>query len=86
MKTIAITIDEPTLQILDELAASFHQPRSRSALVRVAVREFAQRQRQRESEAQERQVLQKHKKLLARQARALIGEQALTESYYQANP
>ena len=76
MKTIAVTIDEPTLQILDELAASSHQPRSRSALVRVAVREFAQRQRQQESEAQERQVLQKHKKLLARQARALIAEQA----------
>ena len=76
MKTIAITIDEPTLQILDELAGSSHQTRSRSALVRVAVREFAQRQRQHESEAQERQILQKHKKLLARQTRALIAEQA----------
>jgi metal-responsive CopG/Arc/MetJ family transcriptional regulator len=76
MKTIAVTIDEPTLQILDELAASSRQPQSRSALVRVAVREFAQRQRQQASEAQERQVLQKHKKLIARQARALIAEQA----------
>jgi metal-responsive CopG/Arc/MetJ family transcriptional regulator len=62
-------------QILDELAASSRQPQSRSALVRVAVREFAQRQRQQESEAQEHQVLQKHKKPLARQAWALIAEQ-----------
>ena len=76
MKTIAVTIDEPTLQLLDELAASSPQLRSRSALVRTAIRQFAERERRRESEAHEHEILHKHRKQLARQARALITEQA----------
>ena len=76
MKTIAVTIDETTLQLLDELAAASPQPCSRSALVRTAVREFAEKERQRETEAREHEILRKHRKLLARQARALVAEQA----------
>ena len=75
MKTIAVTIDETTLRLLDELAAVMLRPRSRSALVRIAVREFAERERNRKNEAHESEILHKHKKLLARQARALIAEQ-----------
>jgi len=76
MKTIAVTLDETTLNLLDELASSSPRHRNRSALVRIAVREFIEREQQRKSGAQEYEVLHKHKKLLARQARALIAEQA----------
>ena len=71
MKTIAVTIDETTLNLLDELAASSPHTRNRSALVRIAVREFAEREQRRKKEIQEHEILYKHKKLLARQARAL---------------
>lgn len=76
MKTIAVTIDETTLNLLNELAAAFPRQRNRSALVRLAVREFAEREQSRKGETQEDQILRKHKKLLARQARALIAEQS----------
>jgi metal-responsive CopG/Arc/MetJ family transcriptional regulator len=76
MKTIAITIEEATLERLDELAMASPRLRSRSALVRAALREFLDRERQREIEALEHKVLRKHRKRLARQARALIREQA----------
>ena len=75
MKTIAITIDESTLKILDELAAS-RSFRNRSALVRSAVREFAERERRRQVEAREDEILRRHRKRLAREARLLIAEQA----------
>ncbi len=75
MKTIAVSIDEITLNLLDELAAASPRHRNRSALVRIALREFAEREQQRKNEAQEYGILHKHKKLLARQARALIAEQ-----------
>ena len=76
MKTIAVTIDETTLNLLDELATSFSRHQNRSALVRIAVREFAEREQKRKNEAHDSEILHKHKKLLARQARALIAEQA----------
>jgi Arc/MetJ-type ribon-helix-helix transcriptional regulator len=76
MKTITVTIDETTLNLLEELAASSPRHRSRSAFVRIAVREFAEREQRRKKEIQEHIVLHKHKKLLARQARALVAEQA----------
>jgi metal-responsive CopG/Arc/MetJ family transcriptional regulator len=76
MKTITVTIDEATLNLLDELATSSPHTRNRSALVRIAVREFAERVQRRKKEIQELEVLHKHKILLTRQARALIAEQA----------
>lgn len=76
MKTIAITIDEATLKLLDELTGASPKPGNRSALVRAAVREFADRSRRRESEARENRILKSHRRRLARQAAALIAEQA----------
>lgn len=76
MKTIAVTIDEATLKLLDELTDGSPRPRSRSALVRTALREFAERERRREIEAKDGAVFRRHRKRLARQARMLISEQA----------
>ena len=76
MKTIAVTIDETTLKLLDELTAALPRLRSRSPLMRTAVREFAEQERRRDIEAREHKIMRKHKKRLARQARALIAEQA----------
>ena len=77
MKTIAITIDETTLRLLDELAVSSPQRKSRSALVRTAIRGFAEQQRRRKTEADEDRILRANRKRLAREAKALAAEQAL---------
>jgi Arc/MetJ-type ribon-helix-helix transcriptional regulator len=76
MKTIAVTVDEATLKLLDELTETSPRLRSRSALVRTALREFAERERRREIEAKDGDVFRKHRKRLARQTRILISEQA----------
>lgn len=76
MKTIAVTIDEATLKLLDELTDASLRLQSRSALVRTALREFAERERRREIEAKDGEVFRKHRKRLARQTRILISEQA----------
>ena len=76
MKTIAVTIDDATLKLLDELTNTTPRPRSRSALVRTALHEFAERERRRAIDAKDNEVFRKHRKRLARQARALIAEQA----------
>ena len=77
MKTIAISIEEPTLRELDRLV-SRGEPggKSRSAVVRRAVREFLERHRTREQEARERRILAAHRERLAREAAALVAEQA----------
>ena len=76
MKTIAVTVDEATLKFLDELTDASPRLRSRSALVRAALREFAERERRRVIEARDGEVFRKHRKRLVRQARMLISEQA----------
>ena len=76
MKTIAITVDETTLRLLDELAVSSPQRKSRSALVRAAIRGFAEQQRRRKTEADEDRILRTNRKRLAREAKALVAEQA----------
>ncbi len=76
MKTIAVTIDDSTLKLLDELTGASPRLRNRSALVRTALREFAAREQRREIEAKEGEVFRRHRKRLARQARLLISEQA----------
>lgn len=76
VKTIAITIDEPTLALLEELAAKAPKARSRSSLVRTAVRELAERERRRAIEAEDARVIRKHRARLAREARALVAGQA----------
>jgi predicted transcriptional regulator len=76
MKTIAVTVDEVTLRLLDELAASEPQRRTRSALVRAALREFAERERRRVVEEREREIFRRNRKQLTRQARLLVKGQA----------
>jgi Arc/MetJ-type ribon-helix-helix transcriptional regulator len=76
MKTIAVTIDEATLRLLDDLVSTESRRRSRSALVRAAVREFAGRERRRQIEEREREIFRKRRKQLAREARLLVLAQA----------
>ncbi|HEY7365500.1 MAG TPA: ribbon-helix-helix protein, CopG family [Methylomirabilota bacterium] len=76
MKTIAVTVDDATLKLLDELTAGEPRRRTRSALVRAALQEFAERERRRVVEEREREILRKHRKQLAREVRLLITEQA----------
>ena len=72
MKTIAITVDEAILKLLDELTAGAGRRRTRSALVRAALREFAGRERRRVIEEREREIFRSYRKRLAREARLLV--------------
>jgi predicted transcriptional regulator len=74
MKTIAI--DEATSKLLDKLTETSSRRRSRTALVRAALRQYAERQRRRATEAKDGAIFRKHRKRLAHQARVLITEQA----------
>jgi Arc/MetJ-type ribon-helix-helix transcriptional regulator len=76
MKTIAISIDERTLQNVDELVAKSDRWGNRSAVIRAAVQELAERERRRRDEERERELFHRHRRRLARQARALIADQA----------
>ena len=76
MKTIAVTMDEDTLGRLDRLTSKSDRARSRSALVRQAVREFADRHRRQTEEERERAVLRKHRDDLHKEAVALVRAQA----------
>ncbi len=88
MKTIAISIDETTLAGVDRLARAVgmpgrpargprrREPVNRSRIVRQALKEFLQRRESLVREERERSVYAKHRRLLARQAEALVGEQA----------
>ncbi len=76
MKTIAITVDEETLALIDELHSSSDEFRSRSALVRAAIREYAALEQRRSEEEREREIIRKNKDLLDRQLKALIADQA----------
>lgn len=85
MKTIAVSIDEATLEAVERLTRRRgggrppKRPRegpTRSEIVRLALHEFLERRERREREAEERRILHRHRGLLARQARALVAEQA----------
>jgi metal-responsive CopG/Arc/MetJ family transcriptional regulator len=84
MKTIAISIDEATLADLDRLARSAEKSSSRrkaasgnrSKIVREALCEFLKRQEEQKRDQRDRKVYAEHRRLIARQARALVGEQA----------
>jgi len=76
MKTIAVSIDEPTLGALDRLAQKEHSRRKRSELVREALVEFLARRQVLEQETIERAAISKHRARLARQATAMVAEQA----------
>ncbi len=76
MKPMTITIDEETIRKLDEVAAARPGTRSRSALVRTAIRDFIERERKRQLEEHERDIVRRNRQKLKRQALALIQEQA----------
>jgi metal-responsive CopG/Arc/MetJ family transcriptional regulator len=83
MKTIAISIDEASLQAIDRLARAGGRARrpgrragSRSEIVRRAVQEFIARQQRHAREEQDRRILATHRERLGRQATALVAEQA----------
>jgi metal-responsive CopG/Arc/MetJ family transcriptional regulator len=77
MKTIAVTIDEPTLQHIDRLVAVEDVPwKNRSEIIRQAVREFVARLERKAEEEREREIFRRHRARLNRQATALVKEQA----------
>lgn len=77
MKTIAIIIDELTLKRIDRLAASDAVPwKSRSEVVRHAVKQFVEHLERTAEERREREVFRRHGARLNHQAVALIKEQA----------
>ena len=73
VKTIAISIDEASLAALDRLTRG---GRNRSELVREAVSEFVKRLEREGREADERRVLSRSKRALARETAALVSDQA----------
>ena len=77
MKTIAITIDEDMLRSLEEISQkSPTRVKSRSRIIRMAIKDFVARRQQQAREAREREIFKRHRTRMARQARALISEQA----------
>ena len=79
MKTFAVTTDEGTMHLLDQLRhlrGGTVRRRSRSALVREAVRDLAQRELRRGGEAREAEIFRHNSAKLARQTAVLIREQA----------
>lgn len=77
MKTIAITIDETTLQRIDRFVTSgAPKSRSRSQVIRQAVREYVERLERLAEEDREREIFRRHRQRLARQTAALVKEQA----------
>jgi len=77
MKTIAITIDEHSLRLLDRLLEEEAAPgRNRSQVIRRAVAEYlANLERQADIE-REREVFHRQRAMLKKQAAALVREQA----------
>jgi Arc/MetJ-type ribon-helix-helix transcriptional regulator len=61
---------------MDRLRRSSRRFRSRSALVRAAIRAYAAQERERRSRERELRVFRENKSLLDRQPRALVREQA----------
>lgn len=73
MKSIAISIDEPSLRALDALADGHV---TRSQLIREAVSEYLARRRREEAEEREARILFENRELLASQLEALVADQA----------
>lgn len=72
MKTIAITIDDDTLERVDRIGGG----RNRSRVIREAVQEYVARMDRVAGEEREAAVIRRHRGRLAKQARALVREQA----------
>jgi metal-responsive CopG/Arc/MetJ family transcriptional regulator len=78
VKTIAITIEEETLERVDRAAAAARSgaTANRSQLIRTAVREYLARLERMAEEDRERHIVKRHARRLAQQAAALVKEQA----------
>ena len=76
MKTIAMTIDEASLERIDQLTAKDSTWKSRSQVIRQAVHRFVAELERADEEAREREVFRRNATRLDRQAAALIEEQA----------
>jgi len=77
MKTIAITIDEKTLQQVDRLVEHGGPARmNRSQLIRHAVHDYVARIERMAADEREGAIVRRHRGRLARQASELIREQA----------
>ena len=76
MKTIAITVDDDTMDLLEELQGSSDKFRSRSALVRAVIREYSASRHRRLEEEREREIVQQNKELLDKELKALVEQQA----------
>ena len=86
MKTIAVSIDEATLEEMDKLVGRLAAGRrgrrtrgggaSRSELVRLAVRQYLAQRRRAERDARDGAALAKNRERLEKQAAALVAEQA----------
>lgn len=74
MKTIAVSIDEPTLEAVDRIARGGRKS-NRSKVIREALGEFIERRERAAREERERRVLSRHRSRLARQASALVAQQ-----------
>ena len=79
MKTIAISIDERTLEAIDRLAGAARGADrarvNRSRVVRLALQEYVARRQRHELEARDRRAYAKHRGL-AKELEALVAEQA----------
>lgn len=75
MKTIAVTIDEPTLERMDRIVSA-KKKANRSALIRLAIQDYVTRLERIVEEEHERNVFKRHRKRLEHQAAALVKEQA----------
>jgi metal-responsive CopG/Arc/MetJ family transcriptional regulator len=77
MKTIAITIDEDTLERIDRLLSEQAAPdRNRSQVIRRAVREYLTGLQKEAELAREQEIFRRHRRLLRQDALALVREQA----------
>ena len=77
MKTIAITIDEHTLGLLDRLLRERAAPgKNRSQVIRLAVGEYLASLEQQADLERERGIFHRKRALLKRQAAALVQDQA----------
>jgi metal-responsive CopG/Arc/MetJ family transcriptional regulator len=77
MKTIAITIDENTLEWIDRMLEQQAAPgKNRSQVIRRAVREYLINLQQEAEQAREKEIFHRNRRLLKQDALALIREQA----------
>jgi metal-responsive CopG/Arc/MetJ family transcriptional regulator len=75
MQTIAITIDDATLDRLERLSGR-EGGRNRSRLIREAVREYLERLERARDDEREAAILRRHRRRLAREASAAVRAQA----------